>query len=62
MPLETHTNVSIDTSGAIFDDHAATEIARILREIAAKVETGADFAGPIFNSQGEEIGFYDFSG
>jgi hypothetical protein len=34
--------VSIDCSGAAFDDDAGPELARILRDVARKLDDGAD--------------------
>lgn len=57
-----HVSLTVDMGNAAFDDAPATELARILREIAGKIERGEEFAGTIRDSNGNEVGFYDFTG
>jgi hypothetical protein len=44
------------TTNAAFDDAPASEAARILREIARKIEAGESFDGVIFDANGNRIG------
>lgn len=44
------------TSNAAFDDAPATEAARILREIARKIERGEAFDGQVRDANGNRIG------
>lgn len=47
--------ITFATDNAAFDDYPASEAARILREIADKLEHGR-FDGPIFDMNGNRIG------
>lgn len=46
------------TDNAAFDDFPASEAARILRDIAGKVERGETFGAPIHDSNGNRIGYW----
>lgn len=50
------------TDNAAFDDMPATESARILREIARKIETGEQLGGgPIRDANGNRIGHWELT-
>jgi hypothetical protein len=49
--------VEIDTFNAAFEDGAHQEVARILREIADRVEQGSD-GGPVRDINGNTVGRY----
>ena len=52
-------NLSINTQNAAFEDGAEYEIARILREIADKVENaGAESAANVLDYNGNRVGRY----
>ncbi len=55
-------SVSIDfkTPGAAFDEYPASEIARILRKIADRIEAGRD-CGVIYCLNGNNIGNWSIS-
>lgn len=54
--------VTIDTDNAAFDgDDCGAELARILREIAQKVEDGAD-EGNAFDINGNRVGSFELAG
>lgn len=54
--------LTIDTDSAAFDDNRAHEIARILREIAGKVEESADgFSDKVRDFNGNICGFIGYS-
>lgn len=48
-------DLSFDTANAAFDYEPASEVARILRDIAQRVEAGAD-CGTIRDHNGNTIG------
>lgn len=50
--------VDFACDNAAFDDHPATEIASILRELATRVEDGETYL-PIFDANGNRIGRAD---
>lgn len=51
--------LEIDTGNAAFEDEGkGYEIARILRDIAAKVENGAD-SGSVRDLNGNKVGTFD---
>ena len=51
--------LQFDTDNSAFDEQPATEIARILREVAKRVEENGDGDGKIFDANGNAIGrFY----
>lgn len=50
------------TDNAAFDDAPASETARILREIARKIEQAADLGGgPVRDANGNTIGHWDLT-
>ncbi len=51
--------LSFETGNAAFDETPATEIARILRDIARKVEQGESFGGRIRDVNGNTIGLWE---
>ncbi len=53
--------LSFRTDNAAFEDGAATESARILREIAKRIE-GGDLAGPVRDLNGNTVGAYELNG
>jgi hypothetical protein len=54
--------LQFDTRNAAFDDAPATEIGRILRDIASKVERGESFGGKIMDANGNAIGQWQAGG
>lgn len=50
------------TDNAAFDDSPASETAMILRHIAAQIESGEAFDGPIRDSNGNRIGQWTLDG
>lgn len=51
--------LQFDTDNSAFDDQPATEIARILRAVAQRVEENGDGDGKIFDANGNMVGrFY----
>lgn len=51
--------IEIDTSNSAFEDVEQDEIARILREIANKLENDST-DGPIYDINGARVGKYGF--
>lgn len=51
--------VQFETDNAAFDEAPATEIARILRHVANRVEERGDGEGAIFDINGNLIGRFD---
>ena len=53
--------LTIATDNAAFEDDEGAEVARILREAADAVEGDADQVGPLFDVNGNRVGFYTFT-
>ena len=52
--------ISIDTGNAAFNDEPATEIARILRDLAARFEAGGDLTSTLLRDiNGNVCGYAD---
>lgn len=49
--------LSIETKNEAFNIHKGMELARLLREVASKVERGLEF-GTINDSNGNRVGFW----
>ena len=56
--------LSINLGNAAFDDSPMTELARILRDLAHKVETGQAIfdSGKVWDANGNTVGHYKFGG
>lgn len=52
--------LNLETGNAAFDDDHLTEIARILRDVADKVEHGTN-SGKVFDLNGNSVGEFVFS-
>lgn len=53
---------SFSTDNAAFDEFPASETARILREIARKIEQGESLGGgPVYDSNGNKIGHWEMT-
>jgi hypothetical protein len=48
--------LSISTSNSAFDDFSGHEVARILRALAKRVESGEEVDGAIFDLNGNKCG------
>lgn len=51
-------HMTFSTDNATFEDGAATESCRILREIADRIERKGDLEGVIFDANGNNIGAF----
>lgn len=59
---EKHVSLTVDMGNAAFDDAPMTALARILRDVADRIEAGTEFAGNLQDINGNTVGFYDFTG
>lgn len=48
--------IFIDCDNAAFEDEPEREVARILRELAAKLDAGERFDQPLYDSNGNHVG------
>lgn len=53
--------IEFKTENAAFDENPAEETARILRDIATKIETTSHGGGPVFDLYGNRIGHWTLS-
>lgn len=51
--------IQFKTDNAAFEDSPASEVARILREVADKIEDGASFEGRVRDCNGNTIGSFE---
>lgn len=52
--------IQFDTDNAAFGDEPEWETARLLREVATRLETSNDYEGPIRDANGNTVGTYRF--
>ena len=52
--------LTIDLDNAAFDDAPMTELARILRRLAARAERGEDVTGALWDANGNRVGGSNF--
>lgn len=49
--------IIIDTANAAFEDNEGAEVARILRQLADKLETPGDYSGFLYDINGNKCGY-----
>jgi hypothetical protein len=54
-------NLKFDTDNAAFEDEPRAEISRILRAVARRVDSGADF-GRVADENGNSVGSFTYEG